>query len=182
VRKLFSILFIILLLFNILGYYGLFFGLEYTNDRKMIRKLDTEHYNTAETITLKIPIAIPYAADSRDFERIDGEFEHNGEFYRLVKQRLSNDTLYVVCIKDLQSKRINQALVHYVKNFTDKPVDNHHNTKAFYSLGKDYVGHTFSISHESSGWQCDVARRTSLTVYISGFYTSIIHPPECLYS
>jgi hypothetical protein len=148
----------------------------------MIRKLDTEHYNTTETITLKIPIAIPYAADSRGFERIDGEFEHHGEFYRLVKQRLSHDTLYIICVKDHQSKRINQALVSYVKNFTDKPADNHHHTKAFNNLGKDYVSHAFSISHESFGWQCAVARRTSLTVYISGFYTSIVHPPECLRS
>ena len=34
------------------------------------------------------------------YERVNGEFEHNGEFFKLVKQKLENDTLNIVCIKD----------------------------------------------------------------------------------
>jgi hypothetical protein len=45
-----------------------------------------------ETILLKIPVAVPYQIDSEGYERVDGEFEHQGEFYRLVKQKYQNDT------------------------------------------------------------------------------------------
>ena len=75
-------------------------GLRYQNNVEMLEKLDLEDYNEAEMITVKIPISVPYASDSEEFERVDGLFEHKGEFYRLVKQRLFLDTLYVVCVKD----------------------------------------------------------------------------------
>jgi hypothetical protein len=178
VKKLLSLLLVVLLLFNVLGYYGLFLGLQYQNSQQMIAKFDAEEYSNSETITIKVPITIPYASDSRDYERVNGQFEHEGEFYRLVKQRLLHDTLFIVCVKDMQSKNIHQALTSYVKTFTDKPVDNHSNTKAFSLLSKDYISHTVSIGHSSSGWSFDVVKKTSLLTFIPTFYPSIDPPPD----
>jgi len=122
-RKLLSIVLSLLLLMNVLGYYGVFMGLHYKNSQDLMQRFDANDYGEQETVTLKVPLALPYAADETQFERVDGELEHQGEFYRLVKQRLYQDTLYMVCYKDSQSKRIKQALADYVKTFTDKPAD-----------------------------------------------------------
>ena len=62
-----------------------------------------------------------------------------GEFYRLVKQKYQNDTLFIVCIKDQASKRIQQAVTDYAKTFTDKPIDTKHNGKANFNFVKDYL-------------------------------------------
>lgn len=177
-RKLFSILFIALILFNISGYYAVFLGLQYKNERELTEKFDTESYGDSETITIKIPIAIPYASESTEFERVDGEFEHNGEYYRLIKQLFSQDTLYVVCLKDIQSKRINKAMGDYIKTFTGKPGNTPETNTFNDSIIKDYIAQAFSISHLSSGWQRDVTENSFVCTLIPDFYPSIIHPPE----
>ena len=146
----------------------------------MIQKLDANNYNTSETITIKVPITIPYAYNSRDFERVDGKFEHNGEFYRLVKQRLYRDTLYYVCVKDHTSKRINQALISYVKTMTDEPVDQQKSAHTLPGFSKDFFSYAFSIDHISNGWEYEVVKNTFVTVFICDEYpSSIFHPPEC---
>ena len=161
-----------------MGYYGVFLGLQYENDRTMIQRLDAEDYSSSETVTIKIPLTVPYAVDSRSFERVDGKFEHKGEFYRLVKQRLAGDTLYVVCIKDHHNKRINEAMSSFVKTFTDKPVDQHSGSKIVINFIKDYIQQSFTIQHLSVGWAADVVKENSCSIIESTFHTSILHPPE----
>lgn len=143
----------------------------------MMKKLDHAEYNESDMVTIKIPIAIPYAVDSQDFERVDGLFEHKGEFYRLVKQRLSQDTLHVVCVKDYELAYINQAWEDYVKTFTDNHSDNSA-TKTFSTLMKDYIPRTFAIIHFSPGWESDVKPQSYINFLVSSYYPSIIHPPE----
>lgn len=177
-RNFLSILLIILLLLNVFGYYGLFLGWKYRNDLSMIQKLDEENYNHAETITIKVAITVPYAADSRDFERVDGEFEHNGEFYRLVKQRLLRDTLYIVCVKDHENKKIHQALSSFAKTFSDKHAEQPSDSKPIISFIKDYIAHSFSLGNISPGWAIDVANESHTRILIPSFFCMIIHPPE----
>ena len=167
-----------LLLLNVMGYYGVFLGLEYKNDKDMLQRLDAERYSDLEAVTIKIPISVPYAMDSKDFERVDGKFEHNGEFYRLVKQKLSQDTLYVICVKDHEKKRIDEAITSFVKTFTDKPIDNHSNSKIVINFIKDYIPQAFTVQHLSFGWETDVVKESSCSILTSSFCPSIIHPPE----
>jgi hypothetical protein len=94
-----------------------------------------------------------------------------------VKQRLTSDTLYIVCVRDKQSKDIQEALTNYVKTFTDKPLDNHSkSTTADFS--KDYCSPVFSMDHLSSGWSVAVVRQTSILILNSTFCPSITLPPE----
>lgn len=177
-RKLISIVLIGLLLFNVLGYYGLFLGLRYQNTQQFTYRLDADDYNEAEAVTIKIPVSIPYSVESNDYERVDGEFEYQGEFYRLVKQRHAHDTLYVVCIKDHQTKRINQALTDYVKTFNDSPGGAGHAASTLPSFIKDYLSNSFSIKRESVGWSQTIAEQGEPKVLVSSYSPSIVHPPE----
>lgn len=177
-RKLSSILLLLLLLFNVLGYYGLFLGLDYHNKQQLIQRLDHSNYNESEAITIKIPITIPYVSDSREFERVNGDFEYQGEYYHLVKQRLSLDTLYIVCIKDKNTKRIHQALEDYVKTFTDKPIDAKSSAKTMPSFSKEYMSSYCELKHSSSGWVLSVNNSSFAAVFIDSFTANIIHPPE----
>jgi hypothetical protein len=165
-----------------MGYYGLFLGLEYRNDRVMVQKLDADEYNAHETVTLKIPIAVPYVFDSPSFERVHGEFQYKGEFYRLVKQRLSKDTLHVVCVKDVQSKHLQRALTSYVETFTDKPASSTTGSNVFSNFSKDYFSPIFLLDQLSLGWSADVTQRTSPLTINSTFCSSVVHPPERSFS
>jgi hypothetical protein len=151
-KKLTAIFFALLVLFNALGFYGLLVGLQYKTRLDMVQRLDNEQYKATETVTFRFPLALPYHIDKKVFERVDGEIEHHGEFYRLVKQKLERDTLYIVCIKDNDSKRIHHALTDYVKTFTDKPINAKQNAKFLGGFMKEFLPSSISISTSSTGW------------------------------
>ena len=119
------------------GYYGVMVGLQFSAEQGLRMQFDAENYALEQEVIIKVPISIPYVTDSKGYERVDGEFEHNRHVYRLVKQKLQNDTLIIVCIKDNQAVKINQALTDYVNTFTDKPFNTQQNTKANQAFSKD---------------------------------------------
>lgn len=143
----------------------------------MFRKLNSEKYSDAETITVKIPFALPYSSDSKDFQRIDGKFEHCGEFYRLVKQSLISDTLYIVCIRDNKEKVISNFMADMVKRSNDLPSSA--NKKLLNSLMKDYVSTSKVLTLSQQGWSLD----QGFTEFHSGFpdnFSSASSPPPKL--
>ncbi len=144
-----------ILLLNTMGYYAVFLGMQYTQDVAILKVLDTDSYDAANTVAFKIPISIPYVSDN-DFQRIDGLFEHGGEHYRLVKQKYEKDTLVVVCILDTERKKIDQELSNYVKTFTDKGADHPNNGKKIPAFIKDYLPQYTVVRPLSSGWEKDV--------------------------
>jgi hypothetical protein len=161
-----------------MGYYGVFLGMQYRNDVAMTEVLDADQYDDSQTFTIKIPVAVPYMADNIDFQRVDGKFEHQGEHYRLVKQKYANDTLTVVCVKDIENKRISQALSNYVKNFSDKAGDQNQNSNITVNFIKDYIPQTFSVKSLSFGWEVDVVQYGFYRNLIPSFEASVVHPPE----
>ena len=158
-----------------MGFYGLFVSLRYKSAADLVERLDRDEYLDEETVTLKIPMTIPYHPDS-EYERVDGEIEHDGEFFRLVKQKLEKDTLYIVCIKDFDSKRIKQALADYVKTFTDKPQDAKHAGKSFTNFIKDFLPTSTEIQQASTGWNCSVTLADTFESF-SSRYLAVISPP-----
>ena len=120
-------------LFNVGGYYIVFWGLQQRYSRELIERLDANLYSEEETIELKIPVTLPYPLNQQEFERVNGKFEHNGEYYKLVKQKLHNDTLYIVCIQDHQQKRLEKTITEYANLSNDLPSNS---DKALNFLGK----------------------------------------------
>jgi hypothetical protein len=173
-KKTFSILLVVLLLLNVLGYYGVFLGLQYKNTHDLALRLDADNYTNDEAVTIKIPLAIPYM-ESTDYERVTGEFEHNGEFYTLVKQKLVQDTLIIVCVKNHEGKQIKKALVDYVKTFTDKPTSGNQ-AKTIPALIKDFLPTNISIESSNIGWVLGSSFKNESNLLMS-IDLSIISPP-----
>ena len=157
-KKAVTIFLVSLLLFNALGFYGLLKGLQYKNTLDLVKRLDNEQYSKDETITVKVPFTVPYQLNTNDYERVDGQIQVEGEFYRLVEQKLSRDTLYIVCIKDQASNRIMQALEDYVKTFTDQPSQAKNSGKSFISFIKDFLPTSILVSSISDGWNSTVVQ------------------------
>ena len=155
-RKIASIFLLFLLLFNALGFYGLYVGLRYKTSVELAQYLDDQQYGDEETVTLKVPLVLPYRIDLAEYQRVDGEVEYEGEFYQLVKQKLDNDTLYIVCYKDKNSKRIKQVLADYVKTFTDKPVDAKHQPKFSAGFIKDFLPSKLTVQSLEEGWNLPI--------------------------
>ena len=119
------------------GYYVIFWVLRNQADTRMTERLDADDYSDNETITFKFPFTLPYYNDSKDYERMEGEFQFHGEYYKLVKQKLERDTLYIVCIKDYNQKRITGMANDFVKQTNDMTA-NAGTMKIIGSFSKDY--------------------------------------------
>jgi hypothetical protein len=163
VKKPLTIILLALFLLNVFGYYGVFVGLRLKAGQVMRTQFDNENFVAEEEVVIKVPITIPYASDSRGYERVDGEFEHKGQVYRLVKQKLQSDTLFIVCIKDNQTVKINQALADYVKTFTDKPATTKQSNLSTFQFSKDYLLNTTEIISASEGWGLLVSFKTLIS-------------------
>lgn len=151
-KKAISILLLLVFLFNVGGYYIVFWGLRYQTDQKLTYRLNTDQYDPSETIEIKIPVTLPYPIQDRDFERVDGRFEHNGEHFKLVKHKLQNDTLYVVCLRDQETRQLVTTLTDYVHLTQALPgADTSQKALHFLSkLIKDFYSHSnVSVLHQS---------------------------------
>jgi hypothetical protein len=162
---------------NSMGFYGVLIGLKYQNDALMIQQLDYENLEGLETVTIKIPLTLPYANSKDEFERIDGKYEHHGEYFRLVKQKLFRDTLTIVCVKDQHEKIIEGAMKNYVKTFSQ-----HHSTtqsnKFNNSLIKDYLFQSFGLINSASGWENKISILVPQLKEPSPFLAVPVHPPQ----
>jgi len=163
----------------VFGYYGVFVGLQYKNDRFITKALDSGTIDESEAITLKVPIAVPYMPDQPSFKRVQGKFEHNGEFYRLVEQKYANDTLTLVWIKDVEHKNIARALSDFAKTFTDSPGGNQP-SKITVSFLKEYLALECALRCSSPGWMTTLSYTVAQTPLHDSFASSIVHPPELL--
>jgi hypothetical protein len=144
----------------------------------MLKKLDAGAYDGQDEVIIRIPLAVPYVQDAPNFERVDGKFEHQGQVYRKVRQRYSQDTLHVVCVKDHTGTQIQRALTSYVKTFSDKPADTKHPSKTSLTFIKEYLVRAIRLEHRATGWHYGLAMVRPVVVFIPSFSASIIHPPE----
>jgi hypothetical protein len=152
VKKAISILLLFVFLFNVGGYYIVFWALRYQANAELTARLDAELYSNDETIELKIPMSLPYPLQSRDFERTYGMFEHQGESYKLVKHKLQNDTLIVVCIKDHTRNDLNRTMNDYASMSNDLPGTAKKALNFLGKLLKDYSTHVNTTLIEHQAW------------------------------
>lgn len=175
-RKLVILGLLALLLLNVAGYYGVFITAKFQNTQSQIIRFDGDDYDPSKAETIKIPLKLAYPVQDNGFERVDGEFQYEGEFYRLIKQRFYQDTLHIICTKDQHLKNIHEALTDYVKTFSDNPTDTKSGSKIKIDFIKDYLGSTTSILHESFGWSYSLSY-SGETNYKQIIFLSIPSPP-----
>jgi hypothetical protein len=179
-KKVFSITLLALFLFQFIGYYFVYMGLRYQAKSELMLRLDSREYSYDETITLKIPFALPYWVDSKSYERVDGEFQYKDEFYRLVEQKLEKDTLYIVCIKDSAEKKLFGAMSNYVKLTNDLPSSSQQTLKLFGSLIKDFVRSVETEISLSQGWSREYTFAESVFNFPMLPSSVTSPPPECI--
>lgn len=175
-RRTLAITLLAVFLFQLVGYYIVYLGLTYQANNSLISRLDSHDYSSEETMTLKIPFTLPYWMDAEQFERVDGDFEYQGQFYKLVKQKLSKDTLYVVCIKNQDKKQLFDALTEYIKFSNDVPASKQA-LKLWGSIVKDYISNDPAELTRNEGWSVVNAFAGDQTPAIPSVYFPVVSPP-----
>jgi hypothetical protein len=154
----------------------MFWALQYQADLELHQHLDANDYSVSESVVIKIPITLPYQINGTGFERVDGKFEYQGEFYKLVKQKLENDTLSIVCIKDHREKQIVTTMVDFTKQSNDLPTSAA--LKVLGSFLKEYNGTNDLKMISGDGWSTMICFNNPSFATRSPIFPVIAPPPK----
>ena len=154
-KKLIAIMFLILFLFNVGGYYLVFWALRSQAKSNLLHRLDADEYasDDIEVLTIPIDINLPYPVSQKPgYQQTDGEFEHNGSHFNIVKQKIENDTLYLVCVKNHQEKKLVSKLNEYSNLMNNVPSGTKHTIEFWGKLFKDYTSSSLTSTVHNEGW------------------------------
>src|SRR5690606_27467515 len=96
-------------------------------------------------MTIEVAVTVRSHGDDTTSPGAEGKFWHEGQFYRLVKQKYARDTLTVVCVRDDEKVRIHEAISEFVKTFTDNPIQSQGTSKLALFMAKDYLHQPFRL-------------------------------------
>ena len=108
-------------LFNLAGYGFLFRYYIHESDKVISQRADISDFSEASLIEIKFKLNLPYLTDWADYQRYDGETEVSGVHYNYVKRKVSQDTLYLLCLpNDVKTKLYNTS-TDYAMKVNDMP-------------------------------------------------------------
>jgi hypothetical protein len=178
VRKLAALVMLLVILFNAGGYYFVFYGIAQHANKKLVQRFDSEAYSEKETITLAIPINLPYPIFAGDYQRVNGAFEYNSEHYKLIKQKLEGDILYIVCYKDHLAKRIVDAISDFAKFSNDLPQSSKNSLTFIGHLMKDYEPAQKTEQSGCNSWSISLEFSQHVFRLLDREHTVFSPPPE----
>lgn len=119
-RKLASILFLIVLLFNLVGYRLTIDYLQEQQQQATSYKIDQEEFSDDELISVKTVLNLPYYSSSPEFERAYGSMNINGVEYDYVKRRVYNGTLELLCLPNQEKTKLQAVKNDFLKLSVDQ--------------------------------------------------------------
>ncbi len=133
-RKSASIILLLILLFNMIGYRAWFYYAEKKADAAMEARIDKDQYDENDLVTLQIPLYNPYQLEQKTFERANGEVNINGRTFRYVKRKVSDGNLILLCLADYHKTVLKKARTNY-ENAANDLTGNNRGSKIQKSLG-----------------------------------------------
>ena len=134
------------MLFNTVGYRFAFSFLEKKSTIQLDLAIEEGNYNQQNLIEIKIPLNMPYFSD-KDYEAAYGETEIDGTHYQYVKRKVSNNTLYLLCLPNNDKTNLITAKNNIEKNnsesTTNKPDKKSSFPSVIKSLEQEYVKTNF---------------------------------------
>jgi hypothetical protein len=120
VRKLLSILFLGVFLFNIIGYYPVYL-LRQSDIRNEVAKFFEQNFSKGELVVLSFD-----AAESRSLIWTDkNEFRYKGEMFDVMMKKTDSDgRLYFYCYSDQKEKKLEAGLDRHVNSQTERNTGN----------------------------------------------------------
>lgn len=151
VKKLIGIFLLLLFLFNLVGYRIVFSYINTVLDKQAEASFDNNKYDENATVTIKVPLYLPYQAERSAFERADGKVNINGKVYRYIKRKIINNEMILVCVADNEATKLNKNQSDFLKTTTGL-FDNNSSKKAdaasigFFKLLTLYNNHTVTYN------------------------------------
>jgi len=110
------------MVFNLVGYRWLFSAIENKATANLEQKISSGNYSDEQLVEIRIPLNMPYYSD-KEYENVYGETDFNGEHYRYVKRKVSDNILYLLCLPNKEKTSISKAKNEFTKAVNDVPAN-----------------------------------------------------------
>jgi DNA modification methylase len=114
---------------------------------------DRHQYAEKDLVFIKLPLKLPYYADSKEFERVNGSVKIGNIEYKYVKRRVYHDTVELACLPNVEKQKFELVKNDLLKISGDW--QNSHPgkkaTKDFQNLNFDYCNKIISYSITNLG-------------------------------
>lgn len=170
--------FLFLILFNVAGYT---FALELCRadiGKRAAELIETHASEISGNLIFRMPVGDTYAIIPDEYIPLEGTIEFEGATYRLVKQKLHDKLLYVVCVKDDQTRIATEEINEIIAAVSGQPTSssttsvNVLNTLMKYCMSSS-VGNELS----SEGWSREVFFGAADDTYVQSTQRTLFHPP-----
>lgn len=177
-----SILLLLLLAFNWVGYRLLTSLWENNADLALETKIENSDYDESSLFEIRVPLNAPYLTGTNtDFERYDGELELQGIHYKYVKRKIENGELVLLCLPNKSKNEIQNSRAEFFKLVNDL-----NNTQSKNKTGNSsFKSVTTEYKKENNSWSISSIPLMYLThtaAYLSeiatGFGNLPEHPPK----
>ncbi len=142
-KKILSILFLFIFIYNLLGYYGFFIIVQYQVRYEVKQKIK-QSVPDEELILISVSIN-----DNKTLTWIKAskEFRYNGEMYDVVKQEIKNKQILYYCIPDFKESKLFENLDEYIQKYVaDNPKQNKETQNILKKLTNIYFFQAFFIN------------------------------------
>jgi hypothetical protein len=180
VRKVLSIAFVFVMLFNTVGYLYVLDWKQNEIVRKAEELIDNHASQISGNLIFRIPVTTNYLSEtSREYSRVEGEIEFEGVAYRMVKQKVEGNFHYIVCVRDEHTKVATQEINDMIATIAGQPVKQSTSGVNLTKALLEYCSVTSTSSDPNSeGWSQNFVFPEHQNNYRFGSDSSLFHPPS----
>ncbi|MFM7327643.1 MAG: hypothetical protein ACKO3B_02805 [Bacteroidota bacterium] len=176
-KKTIAFFMLVLFLFNMGGYYMVFSVLQSEAGRQLNERLDSASATSDETIEVKVPLNLPYPINSNGFERVKGTVKSGDRYFQLLKQKIENDTLTLVLVKDAVSDHIEKVI--YTLDELQTPGEDAKGTLSFsFKLLQEFIANDELLSCGNTPWSRILLNCHAIPGLIASDLSSNSPPPK----
>jgi hypothetical protein len=122
VKRFFAIILLSVHLFNTGGYNLIFQYFIHQSEVQIVKNIYENKVDATQLIQIKLPVHSPGIQNWPDYEHVQGQIQLKDVYYHYVGVKMTQDTMYLVCIANSTKTRLENAALIVAKNVSDVPV------------------------------------------------------------
>jgi hypothetical protein len=168
------------------GYHFVVNFLQQHQSNQLELKIDNKAYDETSLIEIHVPVALPYQTDWKEFERVDGEVEFNGMYYKFVERKLQGGEMIYKCLPNEEKVKLLNArenffkLVNDLETKTPTKKSESNNKHSYKTFSFDYCEKFISFKLNEPDTDTRHYLTISAAVLLLAFISSPEQPPESL--
>ena len=142
-KKAAAIFLLMIYLFDVGAYLVMHQYMVYRSDHFFEEQIEKNFYNKNDLVEVAIPVSMPGIHDWAGYERISGQIRFKDNAYNYVQMKITSHMLYLKCVPDYKTTRLNDNNVIDAGPIKDVPVPKKEHVPYTGALFMNGFGFTF---------------------------------------